>query len=229
MAKHAKNRARPAAIRAYLTAGVTGAAFAGLGAFLAVQDATPATTQYDIKLVSNEEDTLFLSLNGGSDRRDREQRALAAQEVTDANPALRPMFGDGGWLIGNGLDAVEGCEGAACNGGDGGLLGGDGGNGLHGGKGGDAGWWFGNGGHGGDGFASEGYAASAGGDGGSGGYFFGFGGDGGDAGDGAVKSSSGVYVGYSGGDGGRGGAGFGTGGNGGAGSLGPPVGRVAWV
>ena len=114
MAKHAKNRARPAAIRAYLTAGVTGAAFAGLGAFLAVQDATPATTQYDIKLVSNEEDTLFLSLNGGSDRRDREQRALAAQEVTDANPALRPMFGDGGWLIGNGLDAVEGCEGAAC-------------------------------------------------------------------------------------------------------------------
>ena len=151
MAKHAKNRARPAAIRAYLTAGVTGAAFAGLGAFLAVQDATPATTQYDIKLVSNEEDTLFLSLNGGSDRRDREQRALAAQEVTDANPALRPMFGDGGWLIGNGLDAVEGCEGAACNGGNGGLLGGDGGNGLHGGKGGDAGWWFGNGGHGGGG------------------------------------------------------------------------------
>lgn len=56
------------------------------------------------------------------------------------NVSLRPMFGDGGWLIGNGLNAAADCTGDACNGGDGGLLMGSGGNGANGGRGGNAGF-----------------------------------------------------------------------------------------
>src|SRR5882757_1401978 len=40
--------------------------------------------------------------------------ALAAALVTEPTP-FRPLFGPGGWLIGDGLDAAADCTGAACN------------------------------------------------------------------------------------------------------------------
>ncbi|KKF00375.1 hypothetical protein WN67_19140, partial [Mycolicibacterium obuense] len=89
------------------------------------------------------------------------------------NRALRPMVGPGGWLIGDGVDAAADCAGAACNGGNGGLLLGNGGQGANGGAGGNAGF-IGNGGAGGAGGIGQ-----AGGDGGRGGTFFGTGGTGG--------------------------------------------------
>jgi endoglycosylceramidase len=106
-------------------------------------------------------------------------------------------------LIGNGADGTP----ADPNGGAGGLLFGDGGNGydesgnasVDGGDGGNAQGLFGNGGDGGDGGAG-----AAGGAGGNGGSMFGIGGDGGDGG-----------AGGNGGDGGNGGSMFGNGGDGG--------------
>ena len=153
MARHAKKSDRSAAIRTYLgagiTAGVAGAAFAGVGALTLIDDAQ-APTEIQVQLVSNEEELLFLSLNGGSDRKEARSTALIF-DTDNANPAFRPIIGPGGWLIGNGIDAAEDCEGDACNGGDGGLLWGNGGNGANGGDGGNAGFWFGNGGAGADG------------------------------------------------------------------------------
>ena len=65
--------------------------------------------------------------------------------------ALDPLnlVGPGGMLIGNGLDAADDCTGTACNGGNAGLLFGNGGAGKNGGTGGNAGL-IGNGGAGGD-------------------------------------------------------------------------------
>ena len=109
--------------------------------------------------------------------------------LASANPVLRPIIGPGGWLIGNGLDAAEDCEGNACRGGDGGLLWGNGGDGRYGYDGGNAGFLFGDGGDGGgglDAFYREGtgekLAATDGGRGGRGGFLFGNGGNGGDGG-----------------------------------------------
>ena len=89
------------AIRTYLTAGltagVTGAALAGVGTLLLADGDVSGPAQIEVQLVSNEEDILWLSLNGGSDRRSAAQSAVVQQ--SSANPALRPMIGDGGWLI----------------------------------------------------------------------------------------------------------------------------------
>ena len=63
------------------------------------------------------------------------------------------IFGPGGCLFGDGLDALEidpTCT-SLCRGGNGGLLGGSGGDGAFGGDGGNAGFFFGNGGNGGAG------------------------------------------------------------------------------
>ncbi|MGH3677951.1 MAG: hypothetical protein ACRDU5_19900, partial [Mycobacterium sp.] len=101
---------------------------------------------------------------------------------------LPPIIGPGGWLIGDGFDALEidpDCT-ANCNGGNGGLLWGSGGDGAFGGDGGDGGFLFGNGGNGGDGvdavydaMGNRVSAAIAGGDGGNGGFLEGNGGHGG--------------------------------------------------
>ena len=56
-----------------------------------------------------------------------------------------------GFFIGNGQDAAGDCVGSACNGGNGGILIGNGGDGANGGKGGNGGLLFGNGGNGGNG------------------------------------------------------------------------------
>ncbi|MCV7060676.1 hypothetical protein H7I76_09365, partial [Mycolicibacterium vaccae] len=104
--------------------------------------------------------------------RDSNTRALSA-----AATPVRPMIGTGGWLIGHGLDAAADCAGAACNGGNGGLLFGNGGSGANGGAGGRA-FLIGDGGRGGD----AGAVGVAGGHGGRGGLLGGNGGDGGDGG-----------------------------------------------
>ena len=91
---------------------------------------------------------------------------------------MRPLFGPGGRLGGDGLDAAENCEGSACNGGNAGLLWGNGGDGAQGGTGGNGGFFFGNGGIGGNGvdavydeITGERTAPTAGGRGGNAGMF----------------------------------------------------------
>lgn len=127
-----------------------------------------------------------------------------------------PVVGPGGWLFGNGLDAAATCTGAACNGGNGGLLWGNGGNGANGGNGGNAGL-FGKGGTG----AAGTVAGQAGGNGGAGGLLLGDGGDGGQGANGAngVYGVSAAQAGGAGGNGGSAGL-FGDGGKGGAGGQG---------
>ncbi|MDY6997084.1 MAG: hypothetical protein SW019_10835, partial [Actinomycetota bacterium] len=157
MAKHARNRkgARSLTVRSYLTAGVTagvtGAAMAGVGTLMLADGGATVPAEIEVQLVSNEEELIWplaLNLSGGSDQ-------PTAAAVTDAaaipvaniigSPVfpfgsedangfnlLKP-FGDGGWLIGNGLDAADTCEGSLCNGGAGGILWGNGGDGAHGG------------------------------------------------------------------------------------------------
>lgn len=131
-----------------------------------------------------------------------------------------PIIGPGGWLIGNGLNADPNCTGSDCNGGNGGLLFGNGGAGANGGRGGNAGL-IGTGGRGGDG----GEPGAHGGDGGYGGFLFGNGGDGGDG----ARGADGVYgvsAAQAGGNGGNGGT-AGLFGNGGSGGLGGPGGDGA--
>lgn len=130
--------------------------------------------------------------------------------AVQGSAGLRPLFGPGGLLIGNGLNAAADCTGAACNGGDGGLLWGFGGNGANGGAGGKAGLFGGNGGVGGAGLSGQ-----AGGAGGNAGLF----GAGGRGGTGGTGSSGGA--------GGRGGLLAGNGGAGGAGGLGVAAGETA--
>ena len=101
--------------------------------------------------------------------------------------AANPIGGLISFFVGNGADAAADCTGSACNGGNGGIFFGNGGNGANGGNGGNAGFFFGNGGNGGDGVLRRGttadfVAATAGGNGGHGGFFFGNGGKGGNGG-----------------------------------------------
>jgi len=90
--------------------------------------------------------------------------------VVSSEAPAGPFLG----LFGDGLDAAADCVGRACNGGNGGLLWGNGGNGANGGSGGHAGL-IGNGGNGSDAVA----LGQAGGNGGDGGLIFGNGGNGG--------------------------------------------------
>lgn len=124
-----------------------------------------------------------------------------------------PMIGDGGWLIGDGIDATA--DGVA--GGNGGWLIGNGGDGGAGADGGTAGL-FGAGGRGGAGVL--GINGGAGGDGGDGGAILGNGGDGGNGANGVDGTSTfKATAGAAGGSGGSAGL-FGDGGAGGAGGQG---------
>jgi hypothetical protein len=138
---------------------------------------------------------------------------LVGQQLTTVAPGIGamaggPLFG----LFGNGLDAAADCVAAACNGGNGGLFFGNGGNGANGGSGGNGGLFFGNGGNGANGVTP----GQAGGTGGSTGILalFGTAGNGGNGADGAP--------GVAGGAGGNGGntTWFGKGGLGGTGGAG---------
>lgn len=107
----------------------------------------PAPTVAHVRLMSSE--SAMVPLSPATDEvwwlRDGEDDAQAL-----ASPKLRPMIGRGGWLIGDGVDADPLTCTAPCDGGNGGLLWGSGGDGALGGKGGNAGL-IGNGGRGGNG------------------------------------------------------------------------------
>ena len=156
-------------------------------------------------------------------------RVAATSLRSGAAHGLPPIIGPGGFLFGDGLDALEidpNCT-ANCNGGNGGLLWGNGGDGAFGGTGGNAGLLFGNGGNGGNGTQAvlddEGNVVSAatpGGNGGRGSFFFGNGGNGGNGADAVYEGGlrvSPATAGSDGGDGGNGALFFGNGGNGGDG------------
>ncbi|MGE4364100.1 MAG: hypothetical protein AB7E41_18135, partial [Mycolicibacterium sp.] len=220
--------------RYWIAAGTGGAAVMGVGLLAGLCSETPATVERPVRLASFDSlivanspvpEDIWLFGAAGSPKRDRSGPATAAAPGV---AAVRPMIGPGGWLIGDGADAVEDCEGSACDGRNGGVLWGNGGNGARGGKGGNAGMFGGNGGRGGDGYLP----GQDGGDGGDAGIFAstGNGGDGGHGADGGPGTRGGH--GGAGGDAGRlhgnGGAG-GNGGNGGVGvdSVNPSAGGSA--
>ncbi|MCV7126643.1 hypothetical protein H7I42_03955, partial [Mycolicibacterium vanbaalenii PYR-1] len=219
--------------RYWIAAGTGGAAVMGVGLLAGLCSETPATVERPVRLASFDSlivanspvpEDIWLFGAAGSPKRDRSGPATAAAPGV---AAVRPMIGPGGWLIGDGADAVEDCEGSACDGRNGGVLWGNGGNGARGGKGGNAGMFGGNGGRGGDGYLP----GQDGGDGGDAGIFAstGNGGDGGHGADGGPGTRGGH--GGAGGDAGRlhgnGGAG-GNGGNGGVGvdSVNPSAGAA---
>ena len=158
MSKHSKPRSRTPgmAARQYVSAGVTAAAMVGTGVLLATAPGAPAPTTAEVKLASTEIplgplDCLFDPASCGGligSAGSPTPTVLAA-----ASPTAFAIFGPGGFLFGDGLDALEidpTCT-SLCRGGNGGLLGGSGGDGAFGGDGGNAGFFFGNGGNGGAG------------------------------------------------------------------------------
>ena len=149
-------RAQVSSIGQYLGLGVTGAAMIGAGVMLAAQPdgAAPVTaqvmlasTQWEMPLSPAANVDCTLIVGGCGDALGKAgpptPTALAAASATFA-----PMIGPGGWLIGDGLDADATTCTAPCNGGNAGLLWGNGGRGALGGNGGNAGFYFGNGGDG---------------------------------------------------------------------------------
>ena len=112
---YVKSGRRTATVRSvhrHVTTGVAGAAMVGLGAFVAASIAAEEPTQTsaysaEIKLVADEQclPTALIGCGGQSSGTDETFQSLAAGPT-----ALRPMIGDGGWLIGNGLDAAADCE-----------------------------------------------------------------------------------------------------------------------
>lgn len=151
--------------------------------------------------------------------------ALAGSAILGATTILAPPAAADPFLglFGNGADASASCSGSACNGGNGGLIFGNGGNGANGGNGGNGGLLFGNGGNGGNG--SDLTRLPAGGNGGNGGLFFGSGGNGGNGADADYYYDPNAGIpdprfkrsAQPGGNGGNGGLFSGNGGSGGAG------------
>src|SRR6478735_6602485 len=146
----------------YVTTGVTGAAMVGLGVLLAVPPGTPAPTTAEVQLTSTESMFPLAPLDCAP------AQAGCVDAVGDDSPAPTALgaslgvetsaiffgaIGSGGWLIGDGLDALvlnPDCL-SECRGGNGGLFGGSGGDGAFGGNGGNAGFFWGSGGDGGAG------------------------------------------------------------------------------
>ena len=169
MSRHPRKTPQKRIVATYLAAGITGAAMAAVGMSTLLNNPAPGTPTLGIRLVSYQ-DCSYDPV--GCDNTDLGSSAAAATVYTAQTSTDRPVIGEGGWLIGDGRNAAADCTGAACNGENGGLLGGSGGNGANGGKGGDAGAWWGNGGKGGDGLdavyvnGAQTQAATAGGNGG---------------------------------------------------------------
>ena len=234
MSTHGKCGPRTSA-RQYLATGIGGAALVGIGVLLASPPGTPTPLKTmtvaagDVQLVNGEDCV------AGEAGCDAGFGSAGADPLALQLPALaiRPIIGPGGWLIGDGLDALAldpDCE-ANCNGQDGGLLWGNGGAGAFGGNGGNAGFLFGNGGAGGAGvdavYEEEALvsAATAGGKGGNAGFFLGDGGAGGAGGNDfndlyADDPADNDATGAAGGAGGRAGFLGGAGGGGGVGGFG---------
>lgn len=155
----------PPRSQSLVVTGVAGAAMVGLGALLLTAPDAPPTYVADVQLVADDCNILDPNCDGTVGN-----SAAAFLDVSDIFSA-RPLFGPGGLLIGDGVSATADCTGDTCNGGDGGIFFGNGGDGANGGTGGRA-WFFGNGGKGGDGtVAQENLPATGGGTGGAGGFF----------------------------------------------------------
>jgi hypothetical protein len=193
-----------------LTEGCLGVAFIGLSLALA----TPSAAAPEGPIAGC---SLFYSAACVSTKATTTATAIALRPAF----SLRADTSSGGpilGLFGNGADAPTGCRtaGTSCNGGNGGLIWGNGGNGAEGGDGGNAGL-FGNGGMGGDGYFGWGFPTNNGGNGGNGGLLGGSGGDGGDGAEWGVDALDQRLLPGSGGDGGDAGLLFGNGGKGGNG------------
>lgn len=224
-------------IRRRIAVGVLGSAAVGVGVAWGATLEAPDSAVTEVRLVSTESMLPLappdcLNTDSGTSGCGINLRAGGAPTppaLAAANAQwYRPMFGNGGWLIGNGLTAAEDCEAAACRGGNGGLLWGNGGDGRYGWDGGDAGFLFGNGGRGGNGLDAE-YdliaqertsEATIGGNGGRGGLLFGRGGDGGDGGRDENRLDTAGENDAKGAQGGNGGQGGRLGGDGGSGGWG---------
>ena len=232
----------------------------GTGVLLAAAPGAPAPTTAEVKLASTEIplgplDCLFNPASCGGLIGSAGSPTPTALAAASPSPFgifgnLRPIIGPGGWLIGDGLDALEidpTCT-SLCQGGNGGLLGGSGGAGAFGGAGGNAGLFWGNGGDGGAGinavydtFGGQIEAPTEGGNGGRASFLIDNGGDGGSGGwddnpdvvapgATAADGGDGGRCGWFWGDGGFGGeggsaitgVGDAVGGAGGGGTSGPP-------
>lgn len=133
--------------------GVAGAALVGLFALAAAAAATVLDEPTAVSAQSvqvNEIRLVSCETKGGvADPGCSSAPSAASLVKADASKSvLATAVGVNGWLVGNGVDAASDCVGAACNGGNGGLLFGNGGAGANGGNGGNAGWLGGNGGNG---------------------------------------------------------------------------------
>ena len=146
MSKHRKKSLRVAA-PAFVTTGVAGAAMVGAAVLFATTDAPKTTASPAYKLASTESDLLLFgnSLAGSNSK----AAAPTASATANATNFVAEFIGNGtaehpngGLLIGNGYSysaADAQCASASCNGGRGGLLMGNGGNGYNAGNGGSAG------------------------------------------------------------------------------------------
>ncbi len=105
-------------VRAYLAAGVGGAAIVSAGvSALAAPPGAPTAATADVQLASTGSDLWWLEDGDGDGI--GSAMALTPNALTGGGP----LFG----LIGNGVDAQPGCVGDACNGGNGGFFFGRGG------------------------------------------------------------------------------------------------------
>ena len=138
----------------------------GLGVLLTIPPGTPAPTTAEVQLASTESMFPLAPLDCAP------SQAGCVDAVGDDSPAPTALgaslgvetsaiffgaIGSGGWLIGDGLSALEIsplCT-VDCRGGNGGLLGGSGGDGAFGGNGGNAGFFWGSGGDGGAGLDAD--------------------------------------------------------------------------
>ena len=116
VSKHRKTRSRGSGMsaRQYVTTGVTGAAMVGIGVLLAAPPGAPAPTTAAIQLASTESvlplsplDCL-LGLEGCAGlRTGRAAPPRRRPLALGAALGLPPIIGPGGFLFGDGLDALE--------------------------------------------------------------------------------------------------------------------------
>src|SRR5690348_14912121 len=104
MGKHSKTGARSMSVRTYLaagiTAGVTSAAMAGIGLLAILQDQTPTTAHYEIRLSSTGEDCgPAAAADCYADRKDVPSGLDVEPDGSADAPYHRTMLGPNGWLI----------------------------------------------------------------------------------------------------------------------------------
>ncbi|MBI3691186.1 MAG: hypothetical protein HY239_11185, partial [Mycolicibacterium aromaticivorans] len=128
------------AVPAFVTTGVAGAAMVGAAVLFATTDASTPVASPAYKLTSNESDLLLFG-NSLAGNNAKTAAPTAAATASAAGDFVREFIGNGtaahpngGLLIGNGYSysaADAQCASASCNGGRGGLLMGNGGNGYN--------------------------------------------------------------------------------------------------